>query len=128
MLDLVKAVVPPAVRKPVRRAVDFAYGKATKSWTARAWVCDLRDAFDWVLGKSDPLTPPRKLVYGVGGELRHGEHIVGWLRDLAGLRPDEAVLDVGCGRGDLCAAAAARGASAASLNRIVAQPSGLITE
>ncbi len=99
MLDLVKAVVPPAVRKPVRRAVDFAYGKATKSWTARAWVCDLQDAFDWVLGRSDPLVPPRKLVYGVGGELRHGDHIVGWLRDLAGLRPDEAVLDVGCGVG-----------------------------
>jgi SAM-dependent methyltransferase len=99
MLDLVKAVVPASVRKPVRRAVDFAYGKATKSWTARAWAYDVRDALDWVLGRSDPLVPPRKLVYGVGGELRHGDHIVGWLRDLAGLRPDEAVLDVGCGVG-----------------------------
>ena len=99
MMDLLKAVVPVSVRKPVRRAVDFAYGKATRSRTAHGWLCDVRDAFDWVLGKSDPLVPPRKLVYGIGGELRHGDHIVGWLRDLAGLQPGEAVLDVGCGVG-----------------------------
>jgi SAM-dependent methyltransferase len=99
MLDVVKAIVPRAVRTPVRRALDFAYSKATRSWTARAWVCDVHDACDWVLGRSDPLVPPRKLVVGIGGELRHGDHIVAWLRDLAGLTPDEAVLDVGCGVG-----------------------------
>lgn len=99
MMDLLKAVIPVSLRKPVRRAADFAYNKATKSRTTHGWLCDAQDAFDWVLGKNDPFVPPRKLVYGIGGELRHGNHIVGWLRDLAGLQPDEAVLDVGCGVG-----------------------------
>lgn len=99
MLKVVKAVVPAPIRKPVRRAFDFARAKATRSWTSRYVVGDLRDAVDWVLGRSDPLTPPRKLLFSVGGSLENGDRIVGWLRDLAALKPDEAVLDVGCGVG-----------------------------
>ena len=99
MLHTVKALVPRTVRTPVRRALDFAHGKATKSWTARAWACDARDALDWVLGRSDPLVPPRKLVFGIGGDLHVGDRFLGHFRTLAGLQPDETVLDVGCGVG-----------------------------
>jgi len=91
--------IPQSVRTPVRRAVDFAYGKATRSWTAKAWAYDVRDACDWVLGRTDPLVPPRKLVFGIGGDLHVGERFLGWFKDLADLKPDEAVLDVGCGIG-----------------------------
>jgi SAM-dependent methyltransferase len=99
MLDLVKAVIPRSVRAPVRAALDFGYAKATRSWTSRSVLCDLRDAADWVLGRSDPLTPPRKLVFGIGGDLFVGDRFLGHFRELAGLRPDEAVLDVGSGVG-----------------------------
>ncbi len=99
MIEVIKRIVPRAVRKPVRTAVDFAYGKATRSWTTRAWAYDLLDAWDWVLGRSDPLVPPRKLVFGIGGDLHVGERFLGWFRDLAALAPDETVLDVGCGVG-----------------------------
>ena len=46
MLQVVKSVVPRAVRTPVRRAFDFAYAKATRSWTARSFVCAVHDACD----------------------------------------------------------------------------------
>lgn len=99
MLQLVKTIVPRPVRAPVRRAATFAYAKAARSWTARAFACDIHDALDWVLGRSDPLVPPRKLIQGIGGSLHIGERFVGHFRQIAGLRPDEAVLDVGCGIG-----------------------------
>ncbi len=99
MLELVKAVVPRTVRKPVKLAIDYVYGKACRSWTGQGWLCDLRDAWDWLWGESDPLRPPRRLVFQVGGWMEVGDRFLGHFRDLGGLRPDEAVLDVGCGVG-----------------------------
>jgi len=99
MIEVVKRIVPRSVRWPVRKVVDFTYGKATRSWTARSWAYDLHDAWDWFLGQSDPLVPPRKLVFGIGGDLHVGERFLGWFKDLAALTPEESVLDVGCGVG-----------------------------
>ncbi|OWK46560.1 Methyltransferase [Fimbriiglobus ruber] len=98
-MKLVKAIIPKSVRAPVRCALEIAYAKSTRSWTARSWMCDLRDAWDWVWGRHDPLTPPRKLVFGIGGGFEVGPRFVRHFRELAGLRPDEAVLDIGCGVG-----------------------------
>jgi SAM-dependent methyltransferase len=99
MLSLVKGAIPRSIRGPLRTAWNIAHAKATKSWTSRAFVSDLWDAWDWVRGRSDPLTPPRRLVFGIGGGLENGERFVQLFQKLAGLTPDEAVLDVGCGVG-----------------------------
>ncbi len=68
-------------------------------WTIRAGM-DFRDR---VTGKRDPLIPPRRLglpslLPGVGANVL--DHV---LVDAGGLRPDEQVLDIGCGAGRVAA-------------------------
>ena len=72
--------------------------------THRAWVslrlraADLRDTAS---GRRDRLTPPRRLSLYVGhGDFRAtGEEFLELFRQLADLRNDDRVLDIGCGIG-----------------------------
>lgn len=58
------------------------------------------DGLDVVLRRKDPLIPPRRLRYvGEGGYAEVGDSWLGLLRSLALVRPDERVLEVGCGTG-----------------------------
>lgn len=51
-------------------------------------------------GSPDALRPPRSLQKFVGGAYTEvGIQFLGYLRDLCGLQPNEALLDVGCGSG-----------------------------
>jgi SAM-dependent methyltransferase len=60
------------------------------------------DGLDVVLRRRDPLIPPRRLRYvGEGDYAEVGDSWLGLLRSLALVRPDERVLDVGCGAGVL---------------------------
>ncbi len=55
---------------------------------------------DRLRGRHDPLLPPRWLRYVGPGDFRAiGDEFAGHLVELAGLRPDHAVLDIGCGVG-----------------------------
>lgn len=62
------------------------------------------DAYDRITGQRDPLLPPRGLWF-VGGRKdykRNNEEFLGYFRE-AGLRPEGAVLDIGCGIGVMAA-------------------------
>lgn len=62
----------------------------------------LADGLDVVLRRRDPYTPPRRLRYvGDGDYTEVGETWLGLLRSLALVRPDERVLEIGCGAGVL---------------------------
>lgn len=55
---------------------------------------------DRLRGRRDPLLPPRWLRYVGPGDFRAiGEEFAGHLVELAGLRPNHRVLDIGCGVG-----------------------------
>lgn len=70
-------------------------GRAATALKLRA-----HDALDRVRGRQDALTPPRRLQFvGAGDFAAVGDEFLGHLVDLAGLRPDSDVLDVGCGIG-----------------------------
>ena len=67
---------------------------------------DLRQRFaeglDVVLRRNDPLVPPRRLRYvGADDYAEVGDTWLGLLRSLALVRPDERVLEIGCGAGIL---------------------------
>ncbi len=60
----------------------------------------LADSLDVVLRRRDPLIPPRRLRYVPEGDYAEvGDTWLGLLRSLALVRPDERVLEVGCGAG-----------------------------
>lgn len=64
---------------------------------ARAIALDARDA---ALRRRDPLTPPHRLGFVGSGDFRaSGDEFREQFVELAGLRPDEDVLDVGSGVG-----------------------------
>lgn len=75
-------------------------------WLLRArrlwyWPAEVRDR----LRGRDPALPPRWLRFVGGGDFGAvGERFVRHFRALAGLRPDEAVLEVGCGCGRIARA------------------------
>ncbi len=58
------------------------------------------DTFDTITGRRPDGVPPRgKIFIGPGDYVKLGEKFLGYFRDLAGLKPDHKVLDIGCGIG-----------------------------
>jgi SAM-dependent methyltransferase len=66
----------------------------------------LLDGADTLLGRREPLIPPRRLIL-VGGDISNyrsvGETWVQTFIEVAGLQPHERVLDAGCGIGRMAA-------------------------
>ena len=64
------------------------------------WMQDTADA---LLGRRDPLVPPRRLMFDGPRDpaifRANGQEFLGYYRDLAQLGPDEAMLDIGSGIG-----------------------------
>src|SRR5262245_17098759 len=67
---------------------------------ATLWTKDL---LDQVLGRREPLIPPRRLMFDGPRDVaifkKNGAEFMRYYLDLCGLCPNEAVLDVGCGMG-----------------------------
>ncbi len=65
--------------------------------SARLRALDLRDR---LTGRGDPLVPPRRLNFvGNSDFVTTGDEFLEHFVELAGLRPSERVLDIGCGIG-----------------------------
>lgn len=81
--DFIKQIIP----KPIRRKMR--------------WVYDLLlDLLDWLTGKRDQLTPPRRMIFIGDGDFRKiGEEFFHYFIELGGLKPKERVLEIGCGIG-----------------------------
>jgi len=62
------------------------------------------DGFESLFGLRDDLTPPRRMIFiGNGNYKAIGNEFVGYFKDLCNLKPDDSVLDVGCGLGRMAA-------------------------
>lgn len=58
------------------------------------------DTLDLLTGRRDKLIPPRGMLFVGGGNFKSvGENFLRYFKDIGGLKPDEDVLDVGCGIG-----------------------------
>jgi len=67
----------------------------------------LGESLDRLLGRHDPLVPPARLIFVGGGRRDFRTLGDSWLRTMvrfADLRPDESVLEVGCGIGRMAVA------------------------
>ncbi len=58
------------------------------------------DAIDNMMGRKDPLIPPRRMIFiGDGDYKKIGEEFLNYFVELGSLLPNHKVLDVGCGIG-----------------------------
>lgn len=84
----IKRQIPMPIRSTLRQVADFS-----------------RDTLGLLLGQRDPLIPPGRLMFvGAGDFCEVGQEFLRHFIDLAQLKPDEAVLDVGCGVGRMALA------------------------
>ena len=68
-------------------------------WSARRPYYFVMDTIDLLLGRRDELAPPRRMGVGGGDFRKQGEEGLKYFVELCGLKPDERVLDIGCGSG-----------------------------
>jgi SAM-dependent methyltransferase len=86
-------------RRTLKRFLPKAVRSAVRS-TCENLADYSADYLDWLSGRRDPLTPPRRLMRNVGGDFKGvGETFVRYLIELCQLQPHETILDVGCGCG-----------------------------
>lgn len=87
---------PASLRRRLRTELEYIRLVRPQAFV-RAAVLDTRDA---MLGRRDPLTPPRRLGFVGSGDYRTaGDELRRLFVDLGGLRPDDDVLDIGSGVG-----------------------------
>jgi len=66
-----------------------------------SWIkSQILESLNSILGKRNPLIPPRHLIFiGDGDYENTGKEFLHYFVKLAGLKPDDKVLDIGCGIG-----------------------------
>lgn len=97
MLSFIKRQLSRNVR--VKKAARVVYELIQRG----VWF--ILDTGETLLGRKDPLTPPRRLMSVGSNEFTRsdfntiGENLFQYLCDIGGLKPNDKVLDVGCGVG-----------------------------
>ncbi len=87
MKNIIKQFIPKPIKPIMRRIYYFLF-----------------DTIDLLLGRRDELTPPRKKIFvGDGNFKKIGEEFLWYFIKLGELKPNERVLDVGCGIGRMAA-------------------------
>ena len=89
----------------MKRRIQQALPRPLKAWLRTAYLL-AADGVTALGGRQDALTPPRRkssLFVGGGDFKRTGDEFLRYFVDLAGLQPDDRVLDVGCGIGRMAA-------------------------
>lgn len=101
----------PTSRAMLKNLLRPAYGRALKLRSAlkkpALYVADyVGDLYDRTTGARKPLTPPRRSRRYVGGGDFHevGQQFLGHLIELVDLKPQDRILDIGCGIGRIAVA------------------------
>jgi len=100
-LKSVKPYIPrkvlPIVRSAYRRSAAILTPMTTLLENVYYFLADTTDA---LTGRRDALVPPRRKIFvGAGDFRRIGEEFLRFFIELGRLKPNEKVLDVGCGIG-----------------------------
>ncbi len=77
----------------------YRSSKDTASYLKRYLQNSLTDVTDRLSGRREELTPPKRLVFSIGGNFKAGEKLLQNLIELGGLKQSDRVLDAGCGIG-----------------------------
>ena len=100
--------------------------RASPARIARSLEYRVLDAVDRLAGRRDALTPPRRSIFVGPGDFRAvGDEMLGHMVELAGLRPDSRVLDIGCGIGRLARPLAGHLSAAGSYAGFDVVPEGI---
>jgi SAM-dependent methyltransferase len=98
MLKTFKRMIPKPMRVKIRNAYPVA--TALLNGVAARTGYFFSDTKELITGKRDALTPPRRLVYVGSGDFKEiGNEFFNYFVQIAGLKPHEKVLEVGCGIG-----------------------------
>jgi hypothetical protein len=85
---------------PMAKGATHHRLRAALGFRVRRARADAIDAVEAMSGRRNPLMPPRRLLTGDYSDYqRIGEEFLDLFVRLCRLRPDEAVLDIGCGPG-----------------------------
>ncbi len=83
----------------LQRKLFYAFPPSLRFWIRRLWYLP-HDLFFYYLKDDKLLMPPKGLIFvGSGDFIGQGQRFLKHFRELGGLKPEHAVLDVGCGIG-----------------------------
>lgn len=85
----------------MKREIYYKLGPRFRRIARRIYYSPV-DLYDSLTGKRNKLTPPKGRIFIGSGDFKsQGNRILQQIKELGGLKPDDRVLDVGCGIGRL---------------------------
>jgi len=83
----------------MKRFLNYLLPDSSRLLARRIYFLPI-DAYEYITGKRPKGIPPRgKILISQSDYVKQGEKFLSYFQELAGLKPEHAVLDVGCGTG-----------------------------